>query len=249
MDKAKDIRIREISSVYTLATLTWSRPRAIPKHTNTIAYFKEGSVTYFFEDDTVTASGGDILVLPKGVVYSGEKVLERNSYIIIEFETEEKDELSLLSLDRVISAPASALRLFERIHECYNKGEMILLRRYLYELIHTLLKRSPEEKTVNDIISFIRERLGDTTLSVPHICEAFSISESSLRRLFKRELGMSPIEYVKGLRLSLAKDMLLQGDISVGEVAELCGYSSLYYFSRDFKRKTGVAPSAWMGGI
>lgn len=248
MDGRGDLCVTDISSVYELTTFSWNRPRPLPRFTNALAYFREGSVTYYFENETLTAHPGDILVLPKGVVYSGQRVEEKNSFYIIDFETKDPTELDRLGLKRVFSGPKGSRERFRRILECWENGDMLLCRGLIYELVHTLVLSSPMDRRVADVIALMKHRLSDPALSMAELCAGASVSESHLRRMFRQETGRSPMQYLNDLRIAQAKNMLLHGDVSVGEVAEFCGYSSLFYFSRDFKNKTGLPPSRYLEG-
>ena len=65
------------------------------------------------------------------------------------------------------------------------------------------------------------------------------------RKLFKSVMGQSPIVYARSVRIRKAKEML-KGDYgSLSDVAYSLGYPSLYDFSRDFKKHTGVPPSKY----
>ncbi len=69
-----------------------------------------------------------------------------------------------------------------------------------------------------------------------------------LRKLFKKEVGVTPLEYMTGLRMKKAEGMLSSmwsRDYSVAEVAEMCGYSDPLYFSRVFNKHFGCSPSAY----
>ncbi len=69
-----------------------------------------------------------------------------------------------------------------------------------------------------------------------------------LRKLFKKEVGVTPLEYMTGLRMKKAEIMLSSAwsrDYSVAEVAEMCGYSDPLYFSRVFNKHFGCSPSAF----
>ncbi len=69
-----------------------------------------------------------------------------------------------------------------------------------------------------------------------------------LRKLFKKEVGVTPLEYMTGLRMKKAETMLSSAwsrDYSVAEVAEMCGYSDPLYFSRVFNKHYGCSPSAF----
>ncbi len=71
------------------------------------------------------------------------------------------------------------------------------------------------------------------------------ISESYFKRLFVRKYGVPPSRYVTSLRMRYAGELLATGRYSVTECAFAVGYNSVYYFSRAFKKETGMAPTAF----
>ncbi len=69
-----------------------------------------------------------------------------------------------------------------------------------------------------------------------------------LRKLFKKEMGVTPLEYMTRLRMKKAEALLCAmgaRDYSVTEIAALCGYDDPLYFSRVFKKAFGVSPSGF----
>lgn len=67
----------------------------------------------------------------------------------------------------------------------------------------------------------------------------------NLRKLFTKEINLSPVEYVTALRLENAKNMLKNTSCSVSNIATAVGYNSLPYFSAVFKEKIGLTPKAF----
>ncbi len=92
-------------------------------------------------------------------------------------------------------------------------------------------------KLMEDIVHSIYE-----TFHPMDICERNHISLSTLRRLVQKHTGYPLNEYVHRLKISAAKNTLLNTDKSVKEIADLYGYSDAYYFSRIFKMYAGVSP-------
>lgn len=67
-----------------------------------------------------------------------------------------------------------------------------------------------------------------------------------LRKLFKKEVGMSPLEYLTSLRMKSAEKLLTAmwtNEYSVAEVAQMCGFDDALYFSRVFKKHFGCSPT------
>jgi len=62
---------------------------------------------------------------------------------------------------------------------------------------------------------------------------------------FTALIGESPMRYLSGWRIHLAKQLLCEGHHSLAEVAERVGYESEYAFNRAFKRRVGKPPAAW----
>ncbi|MDT0344908.1 substrate-binding domain-containing protein [Streptomyces litchfieldiae] len=77
------------------------------------------------------------------------------------------------------------------------------------------------------------------------IAQAAGVSEDHLGRLFHRELGLTLWEYLTRLRIKRAKERLQHTDDSVQTVARAVGFHDRAYFSRVFRRVTGVAPHAY----
>ena len=72
-----------------------------------------------------------------------------------------------------------------------------------------------------------------------------NVSVSLLDERFREVLGLAPIRYLTGWRMHVAQDLLRSSDYGVGAIARRVGYDSEEAFSRAFKRKHGLAPSAW----
>jgi AraC-like DNA-binding protein len=77
-------------------------------------------------------------------------------------------------------------------------------------------------------------------LALPDLAEYLFISESHLRLLFRKTMGISPTEYLRQLRLQRAKDLLVNTAYSLKEIAELSGFQTLNHFSRMFKSNESI---------
>lgn len=85
--------------------------------------------------------------------------------------------------------------------------------------------------------------------TVAELAQAVNMSRSVLAARFAELVKMSPIQYLKQWRLSMAADMLKNHRDSLGRIAESIGYESEAAFSRAFKQGYGVSPGQWRRGV
>ena len=92
-----------------------------------------------------------------------------------------------------------------------------------------------------DIVVYLKDNL-DRKLLLSDIAEHFAYSPSSIKRIFKNEMGCSITDYLTDLRIRTARE-LLKHKGKIAEIAEATGFDTVNYFSSVFKRKTGMTPS------
>ena len=80
---------------------------------------------------------------------------------------------------------------------------------------------------------------------IEKLCQYISRSESQTIKIFKAAYGITPYAYFLERKIKLAKDMLLNTNLSVKQIANALSFSDEYYFSNVFKQKTGVSPSKY----
>ena len=83
------------------------------------------------------------------------------------------------------------------------------------------------------------------TRTVSEMARLAHRSPSRFHALYKECFGASPVEDLNQARLARARWLLTDRALSVGQVAEQCGFQSIYYFSQLFKRKVGCPPSQY----
>jgi AraC family transcriptional regulator of arabinose operon len=80
-------------------------------------------------------------------------------------------------------------------------------------------------------------------LRTDHICKALNLSTSRLRHLFHEQLGMSPAQVLKSLRMQAAKNLLISTYMRTKEILTVVGLNDASHFVRDFKDIYGETPS------
>jgi len=87
----------------------------------------------------------------------------------------------------------------------------------------------------------------DGPVDIAKLASSCNMSMSTLLRSFKRANGCAPKEYLMRLRVNCASELLLTTDLDVGEVGLRSGFDDANYFSREFKRATGLPPRRYRG--
>jgi len=95
---------------------------------------------------------------------------------------------------------------------------------------------------IEQAVYFLHENM-HRPLNLSEIATHIRVSKTTLKRIFQKHFSNNPMEYLAELRMQRACKLLRNQNLSVSEVAHECGYNSLPYFSRHFKKRCGVAPS------
>jgi AraC-like DNA-binding protein len=81
--------------------------------------------------------------------------------------------------------------------------------------------------------------------TIEELAREVGVSRSGLAQRFTELTGESPMRYLTGWRIQLAKNLMLQLALPIAEVADRVGYESEAAFNRAFKRNVGVPPATW----
>ncbi len=98
--------------------------------------------------------------------------------------------------------------------------------------------------TLKAIITYIQQHYSEK-MNLCDIARTFSLSPKYFSRYFKENLDRNFVDYVNGLRVERAADLLLNTDIPVGEIALAVGFDNFSYFIRQFKKLRGCTPSQY----
>jgi transcriptional regulator GlxA family with amidase domain len=91
----------------------------------------------------------------------------------------------------------------------------------------------------------LMERNRDAPPSVGELARAANLSPAHLRRLFRQQTGMSPVQYSRDLRLDHARNLLQTSFLTVKQIMAASGWSDPSHFCREFKRRHGRGPLAF----
>ena len=140
-------------------------------------------------------------------------------------------------------------------------GAEQLVAAYMEELLIRLLRAGAPEprgagpmepQSRNEVFlrvdAYLAERLSQT-LTLDRICRDNLVGRSRLQQIFHAETGGGVMEYFGRRKIEAAKEMIRRDDGNFTEIANRLGYQSIYYFSRHFKKVTGMTPSEYASGV
>ena len=253
---AADISITEIVRIWHGHADHWQRYTA-PREIEGLLFFFTGGNHYDFGDFSCDARAGQVVRLPAGIPYGGECLDgERLQFLCVDFKTAAPGEFLRFPMPFSYTPhdADSVMRemngLFERWHAHTLCGRLAckaeltgLLAKLAAEYAAASLRGAGRSRILR-ITEYIRQNAPRHDFRMAEAAEHFFLSEAHLRRVFAAELGISPSAYLTGVRIELAKELLSDPrELSVREVAEACGYTSVYYFSGVFREQTGTSPS------
>lgn len=161
----------------------------------------------------------------------------------------ERKEVEVLA----VSTPASFLTVLEELSQLTRKRDYSSFLRsqaLLYELlgiVHDEQKKKEEKGigAIEETIAYMQKHYRES-LELGSLPKLAGLTPSSYCRAFKRATGMTPGEYLTGLRMEHAKELLAHSGGSVKDVARNVGYADELYFSRLFKKREGLSPQIYM---
>lgn len=140
-------------------------------------------------------------------------------------------------------------------------GSEQLIRMHIEDLLLGLIRRySVEEpqiplpitKSVVDIFkrvtAYMEENIS-SRLTIDRICRDNMIGRTQLQNVFQKEAGMGVIEYFSKMKIENAKHMIRIGYLNFTQISEQLGYTSIHYFSRQFKKLSGMTPSEYASSV
>lgn len=86
-------------------------------------------------------------------------------------------------------------------------------------------------------------------LTLSDICRDNLVGRSYLQKVFREKTGGGAMEYFGNMKIKKAKEMIREGSHNFTEIAAMLGYNSIHYFSRHFKKVTGMTPSEYASSV
>lgn len=237
-----------------------------------LAFMMSGSGQYRIDDKVYDVKEGDLLILNPGTGHQGlvkETPNTLTEFFVgvadIQFKNQPHNTLPLPAEGPIIHTSGEFRQKMAKIcasMEAENavcwQGRYFMLKAYLMQMLLLIVKQQSEpvevktgyafesvnkKYVVEQIINYFEDHYAEK-ISLDSIAENMYLSPFYISRIFKSEIGDTPIHYLINIRLERAKELLEAGfGGSIQEVAGQVGYEDAYHFSKLFKKRYGYPPS------
>lgn len=251
-------KVEEIQKSYHEAVEAVKNPKAKVTHIQDIAIKSQYEVTYPIDLEKKLFEA-----VQKGNVSLSRNYANQFFDWMIKESSQDVDSIRLKSLEFVLWAEHLAYvscgltyRFNSRsnyLKELHSMDDYTALRTWFLDKItesaNNISKK--EEKQASSLVeracAYIQEHFAED-MSLDEVSKEVNISPYYFSKLFKEEMKENFVEYVTRIRIEHAQKLLRQPEYSIKEICVICGYSDPNYFSRIFKKVTGVTPTEFREG-
>lgn len=213
-----------------------------------------GEGTIYFRDKTaVTVNGGTFILFEHQDVLRYHTKGAQWNFWWSEFDVDDHHQFPL---NQLMSVPViehesteldTCFQLIKKNHvKAHRLASSILLmhiHRHIYQGSIGEQPAFPHVEAVERVIQAIYDNMN--TLTIPRMAKIACLSERRFREVFQTATGKTPKIFYDTIRIDKAAEALIIGKDSIAHIAEQFGYSSVFHFSKAFKKRTGMAPSQY----
>jgi AraC-like DNA-binding protein len=240
-----------------------------------LAFVMSGDGRYRIEDELYAVTEGDLIIFNPGVnhqaLFMKEAEIPTTEFFVgfsdIQIEGYEKNFCPLPGGQMIYHTTGELRQKLFRIaaameaeNALRNEGRYFMLKAYLMQMLIVVLREGitqgkPQpgcafdsvnrKHVVEQIINYFEDHYA-RKISLDQIAENMYLSPFYISKIFKSEVGDTPIRHLINIRLEKARVLLIGGSSqSIQEIAASVGYDDAYHFSKLFKKRFGVSPSAY----
>ena len=150
--------------------------------------------------------------------------------------------------DGYIAKPFELKILFARVDNLIRSSKMrqAAFRKEENINLEGLAYPSADKQFLQSIIDSIEQHLEESEFDLEHLSTEMNMSKSTLYRKIKSMTGMTPLDFVRNVKMKRACMMLLARTLNISEIAYAVGFSSPKYFTKCFKEEFGVTPTEYL---
>ena len=229
-----------------------------PTHTRCyeLVYFVSGGSKTHFCGVDLQDEPGSLRLMPKGKFAGEYRVGSIMPGYCIDVYFDCNEELAtaaegLLGMDFLRDKFEKIFKLWQMKNPGYYESCMMLFYEIIREIKLHKRKYLPSDKLfrLEESYAYLLENYRSKSFDYKALADCSGLGYSYFSELFSSAYGTSPVKLVTRLRLDFAKELLISARYKIGEIAELCGFENVYYFSKVFKDNVGVSPKKYMQSL
>jgi len=177
----------------------------------------------------------------KGLSFSNLTPVSEGGHPFSFFNLRDEQKDILRYLNAMVQEATSQSMSYELV--CHNLLEILLIKILRHQ--HFDLEVGKQSKATKDI-SFIKHYLETyyhESIQLEDLASMTHLSRFYISHSFKKEIGMSPMEYLIDIRIKESKILLRTTNYSISQVADIVGFTTPTYFSKQFRKSTGISPT------
>ena len=102
-----------------------------------------------------------------------------------------------------------------------------------------------DNEMMKKLMDFLEDNISNTELKIEDLADAVNLGRSVFYGKIKSITGMTPVDFVRHIRMLRAEELITRSDYSFSQIAYMVGFSDPKYFSKCFKKETGMTPSEY----
>ena len=211
---------------------------------NDLTILMSGRLEYTVDGRSFSVMPGDVLFVAHGESRERHVTEDSSEYISFNFITDEPIELPTIMPSYLTREIRMLISVIDHLEDDHVIDSEIACRR-LIESIMAILAAKLGNDGYNPITRAIMEYLHEhihKQVKLEEIGEALRFSPIYCESIFKSNIGKSIIDYFIDMKIDLARKRLIENSLSLREISEALGFSDYNYFSRTFKKRTGITP-------
>ena len=218
-----------------------------PIHYYDLTIVLEGSLVYKIDGEPIILGAGDALLISKGMLRAREAPSDKVDYISFNFHAESPPPLPMVMRGVLQSETKLMIAACDEVAKRhplgYEKTATFLLSAILLSFKENLQDTTVAPLTAK-IVRYLHKNLSHR-ITLADIGKMTFFSPVYCDTVFKKDMGVSIIDYLLSRRIAEAKKLLIEGTFSLSEIARQSGFEDSNYFSRVFKKRTGYTPTEY----
>ncbi len=252
-----DLSISTIVSAFERrCSPNWRLEERSGRPCNGFVYVLDGSADFTSDEGNISVSKGEILFLSKESKYTTYGSRQNPySFYVVSFHFYENDNHPFNHLEKIINASGYPYKntFNELVNVWFYKGigYKMKCKSILTDILYHAMLDSVHSNINTENLHKIKpsvdymEQYYNKQMNIEQLAFMSRLSPTHFRRLFKEIYRVSPLQYLNSIRINKAKDLILTDMYSIGEISEMTGFSDISYFSRVFRKNTGIPPSSF----